>query len=177
MTTGRGMKLSTVDTQPEKNEQVETYSDDESQYAEDEEEESESDRREEEEEGDEESYSENDESSYNSSIEEAKQKKIIFVQKYANSLLMFIRDKNVVKWNYKGEILDQNVPLKKSNIKKLILHAISKKAEKPVGYKFFYNLLKNFKIPNYLLINNLKKYTSNEELSPWRPPGELYKKE
>ena len=107
----------------------------------------------------------------------AKQKKIIFAQKYANSLLMFIRDKNVVKWNYKGEILDQNVPLKKSNMKKLILHAISKKAEEPVGHKFFYNLLKNFKIPNYLLINNLKKYTSNEELSPWRPPGELYKKE
>ena len=45
----------------------------------------------------------------------AKQKKIS-KQKYAYSLLMFIRDKNVVKWNYKGEILDQNVPLKKSNI-------------------------------------------------------------
>ena len=90
---------------------------------------------------------------------------------------MFIRDKNIVKWNKKGEILKKNVPIKKSNIKKLILHAVSKKAEKPIGYIFFYHILKQFKIPNYLLVNNLKKYTTYEESSPWRPPGELFKKE
>ena len=71
-------------------------------------------------------------------------------KKYADSLLMFIRDKNIFKWNDKGEIFKKKVPIRKSNIKKLISHAISKKAEKPIGYEFFYKILKHFKIPNFL---------------------------
>ena len=101
-------------------------------------------------------------------------KKLKIKEKYGNSLLMFIRDKNIFKLNRKGELLKQNVPIKKSNLKKLILHAVSRKIEKPIGYIFFYDTLKEFKIPNYLLINNLKKYTRDAESSPWRPPGELY---
>ena len=60
----------------------------------------------------------------------AKQKKIIFAQKNANSLLMFIRDKNVVKWNYKGEILDQNVPLKKVQHKEINITCYFQKSRK-----------------------------------------------
>ena len=98
-------------------------------------------------------------------------------KKYAASLLMFIKDKNIFKWNNKGELIDNNVPIRKSNINKLISHAVSKKAEKPIGHVFFYDMLKHFKIPNFLLLNNLRKYTRYKESSPWRPPGELYKKE
>ena len=98
--------------------------------------------------------------------------------KYKNdaySLLSFIHDKNIMKWNSRNELLQQNVPITNSNIQKLIIHAVSKKSKKPKGYLFFYNKLKEFKVPHYLLKNNLKKYTSHKETFQWRPPGELYK--
>lgn len=95
-------------------------------------------------------------------------------RKNAYSLFSFIKTKNLLKWNSAGELLMQNnKPIKNSNIKKLIMHAISQKSTKPIGYKFFYETLKQNKIPNFLKIKNLKKYTDETAESLWRPPGKL----
>ena len=55
----------------------------------------------------------------------------------ARSLLLFIKDKKLMRWNDNGEIIFKSECLNKTNIKHLILHAVTKMKEKPLGYKFF----------------------------------------
>ena len=97
------------------------------------------------------------------------------VQIDAKALLLFIRDKKLMKWNDNGEVIFKSKRFKNSNIKNLILHAVTNVKEKPKGYKYFYSILRKEKIPNYLLQNNLRKYTKRSESVMWRPPGELNK--
>ena len=78
-------------------------------------------------------------------------------------------------WNDNGEIKFKSKCFKKTNIRDLILHAVTKMKEKPSGYKCFYKVLKKEKIPTFLLKNNLRKYTSDVESGMWRPPGEINK--
>ena len=63
----------------------------------------------------------------------------------AKSLLLFIKDKKIMTWNNKGEIIFKSKCLKKTNIRDLILHAVTKMKEKPSGYKCFYKILKRKK--------------------------------
>lgn len=95
-------------------------------------------------------------------------------KKNAYSLFSFIKSKKIFKWNSKGEICGGSKVIKHSNIKKLIIHAISNKSTKPVGYRYFYDKLKQFKLPNFLNVKNLRKYTSVKLESSWRPPGDLH---
>ena len=95
-------------------------------------------------------------------------------KKNAYSLFSLIKSKKIFKWNSKGEIFRGNEAIRHSNIKKLIIHAISNKSTKPVGYRYFYDVLKQFKLPNFLNVKNLKKYTSVKLESSWRPPGDLH---
>ena len=55
----------------------------------------------------------------------------------ANSLLSFIKNKKIFKWNNKGEIIKQTKPIEGSDIIKLIVHSLTKMKKKPTGYKFF----------------------------------------
>ena len=97
------------------------------------------------------------------------------LRRNAYSLFSFIKSNKIFKWNSLGEIIkSNNKPLKKSNIKKLIIHAVTWKTTKPIGYKYFYNTLKHYKLPHFLKNKNLKKYTDSIPESNWRPPGELY---
>ena len=93
----------------------------------------------------------------------------------ANSLLSFIKNKKNFKWNNKGEILKQTKPIEGSDIVKLIIHSLTKMKKRTRGYKFFYNEMKKYKIPYFLKINNLRKYTDINDDIEWRPPGILYK--
>ena len=100
----------------------------------------------------------------------------IAVQLNARSLLLFIKDKKLMRWNDTGEIIFKSECLKKTNIKHLILHAVTKMKEKPLGYKCFYKVLRKEKIPTFLIKNNLHKYTSKIKSEMWRPPGEIENK-
>ena len=93
-----------------------------------------------------------------------------------NSLLSFLKNEKIVKWNSKGQLINKSIPIKCSNIINLIIHSLTNTNKKPIGYKFFYNKLKKFKIPYFLKINNLRKYTNEKDYDEWRPPGILYKK-
>ena len=95
----------------------------------------------------------------------------------AKGLLLFFKDNKIIDWNSNGEIYVNSKIINKSNIIKLITHALTNNKEKPIGYKKIYGEIKNFKIPSYLNANNLKKYTKKTETNEWRPPGLLYKEE
>ena len=97
------------------------------------------------------------------------------IKPIVSSLLSLIRNKKIFKWNNKGEIIKETKPIVGSNIMKLIIHSLTKMKKKPVGYKFYYNEIKKFKIPYFLKINNLRKYTDINDDTTWRPPGILYK--
>lgn len=91
------------------------------------------------------------------------------------ALLIFIKDRNALKWNKNGEIKNANEKtISRSNIITLIKHAISQKNEKkPIGYKTFYALLANSNIPQYLIKNNIGKSVIQNYDFTWRPPGVL----
>ena len=97
--------------------------------------------------------------------------------KYAfDSLMSFIQNNRILKWNSKGELLNRSTVMKGTDIMKLIFHSLTKMKKKPKGYKFFYNQLKKYKIPHYFKIKkNLSKYTETHDSDKWRPPGKLYK--
>ena len=98
------------------------------------------------------------------------------VQLNARSLLLFIKDKKLMRWNDNGEIIFKTECLKKTNIKHLILHAVTKMKKNPIGYKCFYKVLRNEKIPTFLIKNNLRQYTSKIKSEMWRHPGEIENK-
>ena len=94
----------------------------------------------------------------------------------AKSLLLLIKDKDLFKWNSKGEIVVKDNTIKGSNIIKLLIHALTRNKNKPIGYKTFYSHLKKVRIPRFILCKNLKKYTQNVVTQEWRPPGILIRK-
>ena len=93
----------------------------------------------------------------------------------AKALLLLIKDKRLFTWTNEGEIIVNSKCLKETNIKNLIFHAVTNAKDKPKGYKYFYRILKKEKIPNFLLRNNLCKYTKRGKSVMWHPPGELNK--
>ena len=99
------------------------------------------------------------------------------LQLNARSLLLLIKDKELFKWNNKGELLVKGNIIKGSNIIKLLIHALTRNKKKPIGYKTFYSHLKKVRIPRFILCKNLKKYTRNVLTQEWRPPGILIRKE
>ena len=94
----------------------------------------------------------------------------------AKSLLLLIKDNNLFTWNKNNEIIVNSKKIKKSDLKKLFIHAITKKNQKPIGYKKFYEMLKFVTIPTFLMKNNLKKYVQQQRDELWHPPGVLKKK-
>lgn len=83
--------------------------------------------------------------------------------KDVKALLKFMNEKNLLKWKKSG-----------TNLKNLILHAVSTKAgKKPHGYKIFYKLLAKYNVPEKIINNNLALNIIRKHRMKWRPPGEI----
>ena len=95
---------------------------------------------------------------------------------YAKSLILLIKDKKLFNWKNNGELVLNNNTLKGSNIISLLIHALTCNKKKPIGYKYFYSMLKKVTIPHFLIQKNLKKYTHDTDNKEWRPPRTLIKK-
>ena len=97
----------------------------------------------------------------------------------ALSLLRYIEKSKNINWNSRFELKIEDKVVPKSNIKKLIEHAIGKRSSKPVGMKMFYKSLVSLNIPKFIIVNKvgrkiMKKVRSDKNVL-WRPPGKLDK--
>ena len=95
---------------------------------------------------------------------------------HAKSLILLIKDKKLFNWNSNGELVFNDKTIKCSNIISLLTHALTHHKKKPIGYKYFYSMLKKVTIAHFLIQKNLKKYTRDTENKEWRPPGTLIKR-
>ena len=68
----------------------------------------------------------------------------------ALSLLRYIEKSRNINWNSRFELKIEDKVVPKSNIKKLIEHAIGKRSSKPVGMKMFYKSLVSLNIPKFI---------------------------
>ena len=93
----------------------------------------------------------------------------------ARSLLIFLKDKKILKINSEGKFYIKSSELKRNTVINLLIHALTNIKKKPKYYKLFYKEIKKFKLPNFLKINNLKRYTNEPNVLKWRPPRQLYK--
>lgn len=84
-----------------------------------------------------------------------------------------------INWNSRFELKIEDKVVPKSNIKKLIEHAIGKRSSKPVGMKMFYKSLVPLNIPKFIIVNKvgrkiMKKVRSDKNVL-LRHPGKLDK--
>ena len=95
----------------------------------------------------------------------------------AFSLLSFMKKNKDIQWNEKGEFIYKKKRIPKSDIRKLINHAVQNTKDVHIGMHTFYKALSNSNIPEFLVGNKkgrelMKKYSKQKDDS-FRPPGRL----
>ena len=95
-------------------------------------------------------------------------------------LLHYLENSENIEWKKSGELMYKGKVIPKSNVIKLITHAIQNDKSKPNGMKTFYKILAKANIPTKLIMNkegrHIMKKTLDQKNDIWRPPGRLNKR-